>query len=84
MWAFAILITEVLTRDEPYPDLLPLQVAIKVAYESLKPTAPDGCTDLIAGIIDAATQTDPRQRPTFEQIGQWLTSLQSVWRDPQR
>ena len=83
VWSFAIVMVEVLTRDQPYPHLEPLQVAIKTAYEDLRPTPPAGCTDMVATVIGAATQTDPQRRPTFAQISNWLTNLATVWKNPQ-
>jgi hypothetical protein len=70
---------EVLTRDLPFPDLEPIRTAIMVAYENLKPTPPSGCSPAMARLLIAGTQTDPRARPTFLQIGQLLRGEQSVW-----
>jgi hypothetical protein len=79
MWSFGVLITEVMTRNEPYPELEPLQVAVKVAYEGLVPQRPKGCTPTIAGILQAAAQFEPAQRPTFEYVGRWLANQHSVF-----
>jgi hypothetical protein len=79
MWSFGVLITEVLTRDEPYPELEPVQVAVKVAYEGLVPARPQGCTPTIASILQAASQFSPAQRPTFAHVGRWLSTQYSVF-----
>lgn len=80
VWSFAMLVVEVLTRDVPFPDLEPVRTAIKVAYEGLKPTAPDGCSPAMVRLLADATQTDPRARPTFVQIARLLSAEKSVWR----
>jgi hypothetical protein len=78
MWSFGVLITEVMTRNEPYPELEPVQVAVKVAYEGLVPSRPKGCTPTIASILQSASQFDPAQRPTFAYVGRWLSTQHSV------
>jgi c-src tyrosine kinase len=80
VWSFAMLVVEVLTRDVPFPDLEPVRTAIKVAYEGLKPTAPDGSSPAMVRLLADATQTDPRARPTFVQIARFLSAEKSVWR----
>ena len=80
VWAYGVVITEVLTRcSEPYPDLEPIQVATRVAYESLTPPIPPGASQVIVNILRAAAERKPENRPSFQQILSWLNWERSVW-----
>ena len=73
VWAFAVVITEVLTRcSEPYPDLEPIQVATRVAYENLVPPVPPGASACIIRVLQTCSERDPTFRPEFSDISDWL------------
>ncbi len=73
VWAFAVVITEVLTRcSEPYPDLEPIQVATRVAYENLVPPVPPGASACIIRVLQTCSERDPAFRPEFSDISDWL------------
>ena len=80
IWAFAVVITEVLTRcSEPYPDLEPIQVATRVAYENLVPPIPPGASPCIIRVLQACSERDPNFRPEFNDVSEWLQWERSVW-----
>jgi hypothetical protein len=37
VWSYGVLLYEAMVRDEPYPDLEPLQTASRVVFTSKKP-----------------------------------------------
>jgi serine/threonine protein kinase len=80
VWSLAVVITEILTRDiEPYADLQPIQVALKVAYEGLRPRVPDGASVMIAHVIDVCTRPIPADRAEIGDIVKLLAREVSVW-----
>jgi len=80
IWAFAVVITEILTRcTEPYPDLEPIQVATRVAYEDLKPPVPPGASPTVVRVLAACSERDPNFRPEFSDVCEWLNWERTVW-----
>lgn len=80
IWAFAVVITEILTRcDEPYPGMQPIQVATRVAYEDLKPPIPNGASPTIIRVLQACSERDPNYRPEFTDVSEWLNWERTVW-----
>ena len=80
VWAFAVVITEVLTRcSEPYPDLEPIQVATRVAYENLVPPIPPGASPCMIRVLQACSERDANFRPEFSDVSQMLQFENSVW-----
>lgn len=65
--------------SEPYPDLEPIQVATRVAYENLKPSIPAGSTSTIARIMNLCSASSPELRPEFSDIINLLESETSVF-----
>jgi hypothetical protein len=68
VWALGMVLLTVLTREFPFPKMDILQVAVQVAFENLRPSAPPGTLPVLAGLLTSTTQTDPGARPTAAQI----------------
>jgi integrin-linked kinase len=72
VWAYAVTLVEIGTRDDPYPDLSKVQVAAKVSRGDLRPPVPAGVPQVIADLITQCTSEDPDERPTFRAITESL------------
>jgi serine/threonine protein kinase len=68
VWALGMVLLAVLTLRRPFEDMDLIQVATRVAYNNLKPTAPPGTLPVLADLLASTTQTDPGARPTAAQI----------------
>ncbi len=69
MWAYGIVLIELVTQKEPYEGLDRLQVATRVAQGRLKPEIPaENCPAVLADLIRDCTQYEPQNRPFFRDI----------------
>lgn len=69
VYAFGIIIWEILTRLEPYEDKEPMQIVVEVVNDNLRPTIPDEYKDSpLVPLMKDAWAADPAQRPTFKVI----------------
>lgn len=71
IWSFGCFLCELMTREEPYGDMDPVQVATNVALGTLKPTVPDTSDSklMIAKLLlDRCTAYEPNDRPSIEDI----------------
>lgn len=75
VWAFGVLIYEVLAREEPYSQLDPVQVASQVCRDTivLEPPAAYGAD--FNALLRHCMQYEPHDRPTFTQILQRLNDF---------
>eukprot|EP01118_Nematostelium_gracile_P005329 TRINITY_DN1677_c0_g1_i1.p1 TRINITY_DN1677_c0_g1~~TRINITY_DN1677_c0_g1_i1.p1 ORF type:complete len:586 (+),score=131.95 TRINITY_DN1677_c0_g1_i1:44-1801(+) len=65
VWSFGVTIWEILCRDEPYPDLDPVQVAIQVVNGDLRLSAPSYAPKFLGNLMEMCFFTVPNQRPDF-------------------
>jgi hypothetical protein len=69
------------TRNQPYPDLLPHEAASKVAYKDLRPEIPTpnklNLPPQFMLMFDSCFARAPESRPDFHSICDVLTQLAS-------
>jgi hypothetical protein len=76
-------IIEMVTRDKPYPDLLPHEAAGRVGFKGLRPEIPTKTTTGVAlpppfiKMFDSCFAAAPEDRPDFHSICGVLTQLAS-------
>jgi hypothetical protein len=74
-------IVEMVTRDKPYPKLLPHEAAVKVATGS-RPEIPTELRDTLPpqfiSLFDSCFAAAPESRPDFHSICDVLTQLTST------
>ncbi|XP_027180097.1 serine/threonine-protein kinase STY8-like isoform X1 [Coffea eugenioides] len=75
VFSFGIVLWELLTRDIPYSDLTPLQAAIGVVQQGLRPAIPKHTHPKLVELLEKCWQQDPTHRPNFSQI---LENLQRI------
>eukprot|EP01117_Protostelium_nocturnum_P001787 TRINITY_DN1223_c0_g1_i1.p1 TRINITY_DN1223_c0_g1~~TRINITY_DN1223_c0_g1_i1.p1 ORF type:complete len:1266 (+),score=410.12 TRINITY_DN1223_c0_g1_i1:83-3880(+) len=80
VYSFGILIFEILSGEEPYQGIPPLQVAVSVSTQGIRPTLPPSVdpTSSLAKLMCRCWNTDPAQRPSFVDICEQLTSKTPV------
>lgn len=75
VWAFGVLLYEIITREQPYAQLAPTQAAAQVIARAIKLTLPPNTNPVIVKLMDECMQYDANDRPNFEQISQKLQHL---------
>lgn len=78
VFSFAIILWELLTRQEPYGGKGGLGLAVAVANNGLRPPIPAYCPAEYASIMTRAWHADQHARPSFQQILDELTELQDI------
>jgi len=70
VWSLAVLLVEIYSRNEPYPNLDSVQVASLVARGELVPQIPSNAPAEIGAVIRDCSKWDPAQRPSMNDICQ--------------
>lgn len=81
VYAFGVLLFEVLTRDEPYSHVTDdvavvlEQVADLSRAEPFRPSLPPGMPPPMAALVRSCWHPDPECRPSFDAIGKQLEEV---------
>ncbi|GFR43810.1 hypothetical protein Agub_g4935, partial [Astrephomene gubernaculifera] len=68
VYSFGIVLWECLTRRLPYAGMTPVQAAVGVVNNGLRPELPRGTPPAVADLIRSCWAAVPEQRPSFTQI----------------
>lgn len=70
VWSWGCLVCELLSGKKPYEEryLTPVQVALAVAENSLRPDIPTECPPRLMDVLSRALSPDPLDRPSFAVI----------------
>ncbi|KAJ0440190.1 putative dual-specificity kinase TKL-Pl-4 family [Helianthus annuus] len=68
VFSFAIVLWELLTGEVPYSYLTPLQAAVGVVQQGLRPTIPKQTHPKLAELLECCWRHDPTLRPNFTEI----------------
>lgn len=78
MYAFGIILWEILTRLEPYEDKEPMQIVVEVVNDGLRPTLPPPMDQSpLVPLMKDAWGENPEHRPSFEKILERLLQIDS-------
>jgi len=76
VYAFGIILWEILTRLEPYEEKEPMQIVVEVVNEGLRPTLPaEYVGSPLVPLMRDCWHTDPEKRPPFEKIVERLRAI---------
>ena len=76
VYAFGIILWEVLTRLEPYEDKEPMQIVLEVVNQQLRPHLPSELRDSpLVPLMEECWQQEPGLRPSFHQCVMRLEAI---------
>ncbi|KAL5726729.1 hypothetical protein ACHQM5_009743 [Ranunculus cassubicifolius] len=76
VYSFGVILWELLTLQQPWGGMNPMQVVGAVGFQHRRLDVPDDLDPIISDIIIRCWQTDPRLRPSFTEIMAALKPLQ--------
>eukprot|EP00270_Netrium_digitus_P011444 TRINITY_DN3641_c0_g3_i1.p1 TRINITY_DN3641_c0_g3~~TRINITY_DN3641_c0_g3_i1.p1 ORF type:complete len:655 (-),score=150.28 TRINITY_DN3641_c0_g3_i1:80-1966(-) len=76
VYSFSIVLWELLTAKIPYSDYSPVQAAVGVALNDLRPEIPANCPDWLRQLMQKCWARDPEARPTFAQVLSQLAAVE--------
>nr|UMO78191.1 Serine/threonine protein kinase [Pandoravirus belohorizontensis] len=68
VYAFGVVLWEMLTRCEPYAGMSPASIAVAVIRDNLWPPMPSGAPADYAALVDECWHRDPIMRPAFVDV----------------
>jgi len=77
VWAYAVTVYEMLSREEPYPGLDKVQVATRVGNNKLKLEAPENANRRFKVLIAACTTYQVKLRPNMEDVVKYFSLVES-------
>nr|GME09893.1 serine/threonine-protein kinase STY17-like [Ipomoea batatas] len=75
VFSFGIVLWELLTGEIPYVFLTPLQAAIGVVQQGLRPNIPKHTHPKLAELLENCWHQDPTKRPEFSEILEILKQI---------
>jgi len=75
VYSFGIILWEMATRHDPFPNMSAFELIVQVGRNNLRPTLPSNLYPPLERLIVACWNDNPNKRPTFEQLLQTFESL---------
>eukprot|EP01117_Protostelium_nocturnum_P021037 TRINITY_DN997_c0_g1_i2.p1 TRINITY_DN997_c0_g1~~TRINITY_DN997_c0_g1_i2.p1 ORF type:complete len:1328 (+),score=430.37 TRINITY_DN997_c0_g1_i2:1731-5714(+) len=75
-WSFGVVIWEVLTVQDPFSDLTPVEAALQVCTLERRLAIPDGIPIALSNLMTACWKRDPNERPEFAEICTVFSALE--------
>lgn len=68
VYSFSIMLVEILSNEQPFLGKDPIQVAMAVLMQGLRPEIPKGTPEPLVHMIQDCWAADPKTRPNFEEV----------------
>ncbi|KAM9950386.1 hypothetical protein ACTFIT_011636 [Dictyostelium discoideum] len=75
VFSFAIVLWEIVTREDPYQGMPTFQIVISVGQHKLRPIVPPQVSAPFTRLITECWSEDPQQRPSFQEIVKRLEAM---------
>ena len=73
VYSFGLVVWEIVTGQLPFSDFEPAAAAAQMAYHQQRPMISESCPKAIAVVISTCWHATGRNRPSFRDIGAWLS-----------
>jgi len=84
VYSFAVLMWQLLTREDPFSDMSQIEAAASVAFEGARIPFPEGTPVAVRELIEICWSDDPAQRLPFDQISLRLKEIESALTDDEK
>jgi serine/threonine protein kinase len=74
-WSMGVVLWEIFSRQDPFPGVSPVQVAIGVSSRGMCLRPPSACPPAIAQLMYDCWAYDPRERPDFRTIARTIEQV---------
>ena len=81
VFSFAVVLWQLLTREEPFQDRGQVEAAAAVAMEQARPPFPEGTPPAMVRLIETCWSQEPDQRMPFDDIVEVLQGMEKVLSD---
>ena len=78
VYSFAVVLWQLITREEPFQNKSQIEAAAAVAFENARPPFPDGTPSSVIQFIETCWSNEPDERLPFEQIVPFLRKLETT------
>ncbi|EFA80155.1 hypothetical protein PPL_06977 [Heterostelium album PN500] len=78
IFSYAIVLWELVTREDPYQGMPTFQIVISVGQHKLRPIVPPHVSAPFTRLITECWSEDPSQRPSFQEIVKRLEAISSA------
>jgi hypothetical protein len=68
VYAFGVLLFEIIVRQYPFDGMDAMEIGLKVALEDYRPQIPDYVPEALSGLIQSCWQSTAEARPSFYAI----------------
>ncbi|PRP89323.1 hypothetical protein PROFUN_02197 [Planoprotostelium fungivorum] len=72
VWSFGVVIWEIITASDPWPELSPVEAGLQILANDLKLKFPEGSDPFLVGLAEMCWQRQPEDRPNFKLITKML------------
>ncbi|KAJ0682227.1 putative protein kinase TKL-Pl-4 family [Helianthus annuus] len=77
VYAFGLILWEMVAGTIPYKDMTPVQAAFAVAHKNLRPSIPANCPPAMRALIEQCWSSHPEKRPEFWQVVKVLEEFEA-------
>lgn len=78
LFSFGMLLFELLAHEVPFADRPPLQAAVAIGLQDLRPPLPEGTPPLIAKLVRHCWARRPVERPKFAEVLERLQAAHTI------
>ena len=75
VYSYAVLLWQLITREDPYADMAQIAAAAAVALEFARPPFPPDTPEQVVDLIRRSWTEEPSERPSFDDLVAALTSM---------